>query len=1025
MKFHLFNRNVVYCKPFLLLAVTLVILISLTTQSPRAELSLTAKSSVNAVLPFTASINDVPAIHSALRDPAVEKTSPKDDADIAWTEEEIKNLVKGLKGIKGKSNISTRIDIYRMATGLAYYLEDVAEGEVASSISITKAKKKLSLARQIAMTHASYVAKRSKNKSAVATAQFHYAYHQYFSGSQAAAIKKFENIPLKSVNGYLSRRIKAVLAYSGLRKNDREEVQQMAKLTPSLNRSGGVLARLEIARVLAGVSTKGTKFAKTDKSYRKYVWAALNRATSFEKKKKERVLSYALAIWRRAEAADLSEPPLAVNKFMDFALVHSAIEKTALADLSAGKTQSAIKKYRMLSAKYEGQLKKKQLDERILDLYHRDYLSSKSPNKLEKALRGMEQNYLDPLVLGSANTAKVELMRKSVLRRYENLVSQEIAAAMHGKSPKTYQRTIALARRYIDSTDDLKEKERTKASVAAIFVKYDQHRDAVKIYSALAENSVLNKQDVYLRKAITSQHEVAKWPTKQLWTLLARAKIEGSRSEDRRQLLTLMQRFDGANKAKVNWKSITSRGLLHLSLDEKEQAIRLWQSQLEVDTKGLDARQAAGYMVNQFDVEKRWEELEKWASFSRSHKIAAGYLGKNLDLYQLEAKALIEQGHLALASKDYALAVKKFERFVKFKKAKRLDDGSYHLALAYQGVGKHEKAIKVLTAFSQDFPKSKFLRPALLRGGDSATLMAFEENVMYFYRTFLEKFPKDEQANRVSQSLFALYEGRQMYGYMVGLLKADMLDTGKNSPERTELESQVMDVEYRFGSKKRAVQLAEVLRQNKHLHDAGKAQAYRILFEDASSKNSRKKLQSLLSDAERLGSADQTIRDALGYGLLLAAGDSTEGLEKEVFNLELRDPYKTLVDRYGHYKRIHDAHKRVCEIGSNAYCGPALSRLGELSQRFLNSIDEIEIQPTLAKAEVERFEKEKQKIFNLVTRISQDADDRSLLMVKSQDTPPHLTREVLWQSGTDWNFDSLSTDTGNSYIQWTSEGAAE
>ena len=100
-------------------------------------------------------------------------------------------------------------------------------------------------------------------------------------------------------------------------------------------------------------------------------------------------------------------------------------------------------------------------------------------------------------------------------------------------------------------------------------------------------------------------------------------------------------------------------------------------------------------------------------------------------------------------------------------------------------------------------------------------------------------------------------------------------------------------------------------------------------------------------------------------------------------------------------------------------------KLNQMAMEFVRSIEDIQIQETLAKNVVERFRAYKQTVYNDVARTSERADAKAVAALADGTTDPFWTSAVLWQNTSDWNFDRVSGETGNGYVQWSVSDSKE
>jgi hypothetical protein len=163
------------------------------------------------------------------------------------------------------------------------------------------------------------------------------------------------------------------------------------------------------------------------------------------------------------------------------------------------------------------------------------------------------------------------------------------------------------------------------------------------------------------------------------------------------------------------------------------------------------------------------------------------------------------------------------------------------------------------------------------------------------------------------------------------------------------------------------------------------------------------------------------VREALGEARFRRAVFESGKVVKDVFNLELKDPYATLNHRYQAFLTARDQLLRVCQGGATSFCIPAMTHLVTLGTEFLKSTDEIEIQPTLAASVVNRFRIFKEKVHREGTDAVQRAEGSFGSIAREGYTSPDWVQASEWQKNAEWNIDRSTGETGVGYVQW-SEG---
>ena len=238
------------------------------------------------------------------------------------------------------------------------------------------------------------------------------------------------------------------------------------------------------------------------------------------------------------------------------------------------------------------------------------------------------------------------------------------------------------------------------------------------------------------------------------------------------------------------------------------------------------------------------------------------------------------------------------------------------------------------------------------------------------------------------------------------------------SGEKAKAVAEVMDLEERHGSMPRAALAADLLIRGANVPEALKANAYALKARIAASAKRYSEVQAIEGQLSALGSSPET-QEAVGEARYLVAASLGRSVQTRYFNLAVRDPQQLLTQRYEVYKQVRGAYLKVCEAGATSFCAPAMVKLNQVSMGFVKAIEDIQIQDTLAKDVVARFNATKQAIYNDAARTSERADGKAQTALAEGNTDPYWTEAVLWQNSADWNFDRVSGETGNGYVQWS------
>ena len=973
------------------------------------------------ILPVNFANGEPSFLAIALRDPEALRHRPEDELDASRLAQEIKEFRSDLSRAKGARQLELHDQAYQGYASLSYYLEDVAAGITTGDRK--SARQNLEAIRNFLSFHATSTAQLSRDPSQRSRALYHALITQYLSGrDRARAARGLRELTKGSarLDPSLKARAEFVASIQNVDSGgyDKASLQSLAKAAKSLSGPGTVAARLALARGYAGLSKDGRKRARPDQTYRSHLAAAARAAESLSPPHKDETLSLIIGIWRRAESgADWSKPPFAMSGFAGSLAVKGIVERNAINDWHRWDHGAALRKYKSLAKSMNGQAHRGDLDLRILDIRRIEYVKSRNPKAYEAELLSQQKAYLDPELLGSAE--KTKAVASVIQDRHAALVYGEMArVSTRTASVGERRRAIGLGQTYVQILGVTKNLLVIKAKMAQLYSLNGEHRDAVAIYRELAETGSDAKK--YYSLAIASQSLLARWPAEAPWRGFADGELQA-----REELFDLYEKFAKLSGEKKTWSLVAQQGLLLTSLGKVDEAFDLWNAQLKLDPKGPHAANASGYMLVAHQKSKRWDSLEATARICIAANITPIYRSTRLSARESLGLALLEGGSLALQENQFAVASTKLGEFVnKHAQHSRHDEGMFKLAFAFRGNNQHKDAITTLIGLVERHASSKYRRDALLLGGDWSAPMAFEENAMFFYQKFLSAYAQDPEADRVRVTATELYVGRGLYQQATAVLMARVESPGVSAAEKSTALATILDLEERHGAMSRANKAADLILAAGDAAPDHKADAYALKANLAAKAGDLNRLHSIETQLAQLGST-ASATEVRGQVRYLIASAQSRDLVQEYFNLELKDPLKTLAGRYAAWQKVRSAYEGVCAPGATSACAPAMHDLARLAVQFLRSIEDIDVQATLAQDTVRKFQAHKQFIYNDVSKAAQRADAKALASVHRGETEPDTTQAVLWQNASDWNFERVSGEAGNAYVQWSTGMTAE
>ncbi len=988
---------------------------------------LLAQKALSPILPLPVANHGVSrAGDEILRDPGLKQSQLSDDMSAEQTLQDINNLKDELKHTKGPRRLEILEELYGTQAVYANYLEDVIGGKFESTLQGAPAQKRLESTRQELIRHGSAVAKEHKNKKVKSRAMYHVLTTQYVMGSnRTTALKNLQTLSNK-LDGRLAAKVRYLSAMHQIKYGDRKKGQhELAKIYGSLPRDAKASASLTLAQSFAGLNGNGRKVAATDKRYRSFLNAGVQAAAQKSDDARESVLAQGITIWNAAEgrSIDWAKAPFSMKPFENNAGRYAVLERVALQHHRKGDTVSALKNYVRIARFMEGHSAAAAIDQRIVDLQYQEFKKTKNVKPYESTLVSMEQKYRDHSALGTQNTKQAQLAHQSFAKQYRNLVFTMLQSARRKNSPSKFRNdAIAVANRYEGRLQDENERADVKASIAELHALERRHGEAVAIYMDLVLNAKNGKTAQYLKSAIASQRVLANWPEEAPWNALPKG-----RGESRTALREMYTQWHSMNGNKIDWHVVAHIGLLGISLNQAEEAFKLWEGAVAKAPQHAHAARASGFMLVAYQKQKNWGKLESTARLCLQHGIRPMAGSKSLNPMTFLADALFYGGKEALSQNQYADAVKKFEEFTQsFKSDKRRDEGLFDLSSAYRGNQQHPQSIATLTRLVQEYPSSKFNHDALLRGGAWALPMAYEEQTMFFYTRFLNQYRNDTQAPMIRSTMISLYLGRQLYGNAGRL----MLDQGevKNANREQKLRAALayMDLEERYGDRSKARSGAKRALALAGNDAAVKAKVLAFEAREAQATNNAAALPALEQQLDKLDSGVPEVAEALAHVRFMMAESQATQTKDEIFNIGLKDPMGTLEKHYNIFVRTANLYKRICDNSEVAYCAPAMLRLSQITSNSIMTIQDLALPETLDEKTVNAFNAKKEELIALLAREAQAADIKASELVVQGHSTPDWTQEILWTSSQDWNFDRITGETGNGYVQWNvREGKSE
>jgi hypothetical protein len=962
--------------------------------------SIAMAAPFNPLIPLPSSGSDLPALDLTLRDPELASRRLTDDIYVQRAIEEVDAQTRELALAKGNRRLELLSDLYKNQALLSYFFEDMKAGRLtAVQGNYGAPDQKLREARAALIRYATDFARESKTRRAHAV--YHAMVAKYLNGDtrKPDALLKISNQLSKG----LQARVEFMVAAARAQRNDAKAKQDIARLTNRLGAAGVVSGNLLLARAEA---------ARNNSAYR----AHLNRATaatkSLSRRDRETVLAYAAQIWSRKEGsrADWNQAPLNLKINRDTEVAKAVAERQALQASTKGNLKPALRYYQGLMEVSKGQARLVQVTDRILDLEAAQYRSTKNARSYQKTLISFQQLYETDGVLGQ-NQEAAKAAAENVRLRHRNLVVQLIA---QGKKPRSDRQTkteaIAVASVYLEGQALESEKVPLKTDIGRLYALNDQHAEAVQVFMELKAASQPAQAQQYLLLAMQSQRILAKWTEKAPWNGMSKQNAPA------RQVLAQM--FEERLQATGSWDDLAHLGLLYINLNQATKAYGLWTAALQKNPQGPHAQLAAGMMLETYKQARQWQNLEDMARLAIKSQLTPIYQNRRLDSVALLGDALFEGGKEHYAGSRWEKATVKLAEFIKsYRSDFRRPEGMFILGNAYHNNEKHPQSVETLFALVNEYPASRFDHDALLLGGKWSIPMAWEEQTIFFYQRFVDRYARDTKAPEIRMTLVDLYLGRELYGNAVRVHMAHVADPQVGRQEQIKSALAVMLIEERYGEAKHAYWGVNKARELSGNNPAVVAEVLAFEARQAASKNDYTKLRQLEAQLSSLGIQSRDAAEGLALSRFVLADKEAEETKQKIFNLEQTDPYNTMQSQYAVFLKTKASYEKVCAAGTSTYCGLAMLRLSETTRHSLSAIENLSIPQTLDEKIVTKFEQQKLAIINVITQTASEADVIALGISEKGDTLPVWSQEIVVNSS-EGNLDRSHGAIGNGYVQW-------
>jgi len=904
---------------------------------------------------------------------------------------------------KNKSvSITTLENLLSASTQLIEIFEDIKlEKYQNRNLSIDE-QKILQEVRKTKINTLDNLLKMSKEKVSLAKYRFQMAALNPISPDSKKVFAKL--LTESNVSASIKNRAKAQLLISAL--NSREIIANEATLKKLIDANKSlfndnyiatkIALRLAATRALAGIS-EARPVRNLNPEFRKYLAATLEATTGIDKKYRDAVVMELIWIWRTVDPkASWTQVPIDSKILSKMAIYPAFLERQALELAEKSNYSEAIRMTRQLE-----------------DL---------SQNKGVMRLRLLGWHAIIWKKTGSYNLYETEIVRqydiekeantrRQAMGHYQSLVNSEFISTI--TNPNLGKKTIALADRFLSKTNPAPElKSSFLEKTASTFLAMKDYKSAGRRYAMAGDSAPAKPSKIRLyRLATTSQTNPARWSDQPPWF-----KNQGQEVKEERELLFKYYSTIYALSPE-SWFDLAHIGLLRINLGDQNAAFKLWESQVRKDPRGIHANNAAWTMILEYEKQKRWEELEGLARALDGFRLNPKANGISINSNDKLAYALYQGGLLAYQQKLFDKAVIKLSEYVDKWSKPDEDQALWILALSLKSAGKSMDAVNRTLDLVTRFKNSSHYMLANMTGFDWSEDMALESAMLIFGNNYLTRDKNSAKAMSIRSRQIDLYMGLERYADALARLSDQITSYKTNRLDEIELLYKIMHIQSRFGNPNNASLAADALLAKSRVawHRAEAFGIKAVQLESKKDVNGISKIEKQVSDLKGEGFIfSQKIAQ---MRLRIAQSISTQDLLKPVVTISLKNPLKTIQEKFESFNQYDKKIRLVCAPGRTGYCALALISLSRVAREFLKVIEEVSINPDLSDDETKPFLQYKdagiQKLKNLISSSEKEAYS----IVTNGETDPATALDVMSMVSNDWNFEPITGSEGKGFVK--------
>ena len=713
------------------------------------------------------------------------------------------------------------------------------------------------------------------------------------------------------------------------------------RLLAKVDVRGKTIIDLVTARHLAGLDLNGQNDRRPVPQFKHHLRNLTNYVPDLPTEAQEQVLVFVIGIIRKTnQPIDWQNFPTRIETFAYTSKFPALLERQALFALRQKRFADAIALYQRLLPMIKGQ-QAKIVARQLLGLANKLYQKNKDAKHYQKIIHTCAK-YL-------TGTKNKERLSKHVYKYLIVSETKNLATMSEAKLKQTLLIIKDLLKLQVHRTQIIASHK----LIAKIYLRLGNLREAIKIYYSLFQkHQVIADIDL----ALKYQHRVAKWPTKITWK-----KQPAILRADRLYLQRMYNQKLSLQKT-PSWYIIAQHGLLSINLGSKNKGYNLWLTHIDNRTPKL-SEVAIGIVINDYLNNKKWLKIETIVQQCLRVKLVPKIKGKKINLNRIYSDALDNVINLHIKRNELSLAQRKGEKFYKlFPRDKRQAKNLFRLSEVFVKLKNYPQAMIYLNRLVTNYQGNIYYQKSLLRAANIAKLQGDEQRAMIFYRLFFKNYPKHQAIKTVVYQLRDLYLALRLYGDLQNIHTFITSSSIFTTIEKQRAEIASMEIEERYGSGKKARQIANRILLQTGRHPKDKALASSILARHYFSRKDLASLLKLENGLSRRVYEYKVPRNELSFYI----SESYSFVNDKIIKRYERQPTAFLKYLTNSFNMARKNHLEVCRLPQSRFCLPSYLRLVGRCSSFINAINTIELSAASSRQNYALFMQEKRQLITFL-----------------------------------------------------------